>query len=127
MTIITQIQALPTSPFEGTGFVGIVITSGVPSFFKISGEGLDSVKSIRWYPKNPGSVKFELRELILVDSTVGTFMVRVVDNMLDIHDRAGFISIATTQGETFTFPVKTYGPVSAMPLWKPTDAGLITG
>jgi len=127
MTTITNIQALPTSPFEGTGTVGIVITSGVPSYFKLSGFDLNRIISVRWFPKNPASVVFEMRQLILVDNTVGTFMVRVLDNLLDIRDRAGRISFTIDDGTTLSAPVRTYGPVSVMPLWSSPEQGLITG
>lgn len=127
MTTITAIQALPSSPYEGTGLVGIVITSGIPSYFRLAGVGLDGITSIRWFPKNPGSVQFEMRELILVDNTVGTFMVRVTDNYLDTSDRAGIISFTLVDGTTLSAPVKTYGPVSVGPLWQAPGQGLITG
>ena len=127
MTIITNIQALPTSPFEGTGTVGIVITSGVPSYFKLSGVDLNRIVSVRWFPQNPNSVIFEMRQLILVDNTIGTFMVRVLDNLLDITDRGGRVSFAIDDGTTLSAPVRTYGPVSVMPLWSAPDQGLITG
>jgi hypothetical protein len=124
--IITGIHALPTSPFEGTGNVGIVITSGIPSFFRIIGANLHLITSIRWYPKNPASLIFEMRELILVDDTLGTFMVRVTDNLLDTTDRAGRLSISWSDG-SFGFPVITYGPVSVGPLWQAPGSGLNTG
>lgn len=127
MTVITKIQALPTSPFEGTGYVGIVITSGVPSYFKVSGTRLDRITSVRWFPENPASVVFEMRQLILVDNNTGTFMVRVTDNLLDTNDRKGRISFRTLDGTTFSAPVKTYGPVSVGPLWNAPNSGLITG
>lgn len=127
MTVITRIQALPTSPYEGTGLVGIVITSGVPSYFRLVGTGLDKITKVRWFPKNPASVIFEMRELILVDITEGTFMVRVIDNLLDTTDRAGVISFTLENGSTISAPVKTYGPVSVGPLWNAPDSGLITG
>jgi len=127
MTTITAIQALPSSPYEGSGLVGIVITSGIPSYFRLAGVGLDGITSIRWFPKNPGSVQFEMRELILVDDTIGTFMVRVTDNFLDTRDRAGIISFALIDGTTLSAPVITYGPVSVGPLWQAPGQGLITG
>ncbi len=127
MTTITQILALPTSPFQGSGLVGIVITSNVPSYFKVTGVGLDKIIDVNWYPKNPASVLFEMRQLILVDATVGTFMVRVLDNMLSTVDRAGRISFRLDTGDTITFPVKTYGPVSYQPLWTSPYEGLNTG
>jgi len=127
MTTITAIQALPSSPYEGSGLVAVVITSGIPSYFRLEGIGLDGITSVRWFPKNPGSVQFEMRQLILVDDTVGTFMVRVTDNYLDTTDRAGIISFAFDDGTTFSAPVKTYGPVSVGPLWQAPGQGLITG
>jgi len=127
MTTIVNIQALPTSPFEGSGLVGIVITSGIPSYFKLTGSDLNRIISFNWYPKNPASVLFEIRQLILVDNTQGTFMVRVIDNYLDTNDRAGRISFQLDDGSTLSSPVKTYGPVSVGPLWQLPSQGLITG
>jgi hypothetical protein len=127
MTIITAIQALPSSPYEGSGLVGVVITSGIPSYFRLAGVGLNGITSVRWFPKNPASVQFEMRELILVDDNVGTFMIRVTNNFLDTTDRAGIISFAFDDGTTFSAPVKTYGPVSVGPLWQAPGQGLITG
>jgi len=124
--IITGIHALPTSPYEGTGNVGIVITSGIPSYFRITGANLDLITSIRWYLKNPGSLMFEMRELILVDSTLGTFMVRVTDNFLDTTNRAGKLSLSFENG-SLSYPVITYGPVSVGPLWSAPGSGLNTG
>ena len=127
MTTIVKIQALPTSPFEGSGLIGVVITSGVPSYFKIIGSDLDKIISFNWYPKNPASVLFEIRQLILIDNTQGTFMVRVIDNYLDINDRGGKISFQLVDGTTLSAPVVTYGPVSASPLWQSPNQGLQTG
>ena len=124
--IVTGIYALPTSPFEGTGNIGIVITSGIPSYFRITGSHLNNITSIKWYPKNPASVIFEMRNLILVNNTEGTFMVRVTDNLLDITDRAGKLSVAFDSG-SFSYPVITYGPVSLGPLWTAPGSGLNTG
>jgi len=127
MTTIARIQALPTSPFEGSGMVGIVITSGIPSYFKLIGSELNRITSFNWYPKHPASVQFEIRQLILVDNTQGTFMVRVTDNFLDIRDRGGRISFQLDDGTTMSAPVTTYGPVSVGPLWTAPGQGLITG
>jgi len=126
-TTITRITALPTSPFQGAGIVGIVITSGVPSYFKLEGVGLDKITSVNWYPKNPASVQFETRRLILVDSTTGTFMIKVTNNMLSVIDRGGRLSFAIDNGDTITFPVETYGPVTYQPLWTSPYEGLNTG
>lgn len=127
MTTIVNIQALPTSPYEGTGIVGIVITSGVPSYFRVTGVDLNHIVSVRWFPKHPGTVDFEMRELILVDNTEGTFMVKVLNNFLDTNDRGGRIVFTLDDMSTRSAPVKTYGPVSAGPLWTNPNQGLITG
>lgn len=127
MTVITRIQALPSSPYEGTGLVGIVITSGVPSYFRLVGTELNRIVSINWYPKNPASLSFKMRELILLSPEEGTFMVQVLDNYLNINDRAGHLSFRLDDGTTLTAPVKTYGPMSVGPLWTAPDQGLITG
>lgn len=126
-TTIAKIQALPTSPFEGTGIIGIVITSGIPSYFKIIGSNLDKITSFNWYPLNPASVLFETRQLVLIDNTEGTCMVRVNDNFLNTCDRGGRISFQLDDGTTISAPVTTYGPVSVGPLWNSPQSGLITG
>lgn len=127
MTVISRIQALPSSPFEGSGLVGIIITSGMPSYFRLTGTGLDRIVSINWYPKNAASLSFKMRELILVTPEEGTFMVQVIDNYLNRNDRAGFLSFRLDDGSTLSAPVKTYGPVSLGPLWQAPEQGLITG
>lgn len=126
-TTIAQIQALPYSPFNGTGIVGIVITNGIPSYFKVIGSELNRIVSVNWYPDNPASVKFNIREMILVDNNLGTFMIQVTDNFLYDNDRGGHISFRLDNGTTLTAPVKTYGRVSLGPLWQAPDQGLITG
>lgn len=126
-TSIAQIQSLPGSPYNGTGLVGIVITNGVPSYFKVIGSELNRIVSVNWYPENPASVKFTTRDMILVDNTLGTFMVMVTDNYLYDNDRGGHISFRLDDGTTLTAPVKTYGRVSVGPLWTAPDQGLITG
>jgi hypothetical protein len=125
--VIASIQALPSSPYNGTEFVGIIITSGISSYFRLTGSNLDRIVSIQWYPENPASVLTESRQLILVNSTEGTFMIRVVDNYLNKKDRGGRLSFRLDDGSTLHFPVKTYGPVSVGPLWQPSQEGLITG
>lgn len=126
-TSITNIIGLPTSPFQNTGIVGIVITPNVPSYFKVEGIELYNVSDVNWYPANPASVKFETRNLILVDSMTGTFMIKVTDNFLSASDRKGKISFRLKSGETITWPVQTYGPVSYAPLWQSPYNGLNTG
>ena len=127
MTIITSITALPSCPYNDTDYVGVVVTSGISSYFRVSGVDLQNIVSVRWYPKNPSSLEFSMRELILVDNTTATFMIKVENNFLDTSDRAGNISFALNDGTTISFPVKTYGPVSAGPLWTAPNQGLITG
>lgn len=127
MTTITEIFAMPGGPYNGTGIVGIVITSGVPSYFKVTGASLERIVSVDWFPKNPGSVIFDTRQLILVDNTLGTFMVRVLDNFLDTTDREGRISFRLDDGNVLTYPVKTFGRVSVGPLWTSPEQGINTG
>ena len=124
---IASITSLPSGPYNGSNIVGVIITSGVPSYFKIQGSNLDRIKSVNWYPRNAASVLQESRNIILVDNTLGTFMIRVLDNYLDINDRGGHISFRLDDGTTLTAPVKTYGPISLMPIWSAPGAGLITG
>ena len=126
-TTITNIIALPRDPLQGSGLVSIFITSNVPSYFKIVGVGLDKITNVTWYPLNAGSVDFETRQLILVDNTLGTFMIKVTNNFLSATDRAGRLSFRLDTGETITFPVKTYGPVTYTPLWQGPYEGLSTG
>lgn len=124
---IASITSLPSGPYNGSNIVGVIITSGVPSYFKIQGSNLDRIVSVNWYPRNAASVLQESRNIILVDNTIGTFMVRVIDNYLDINDRGGHISFRLDDGTTLQAPVKTYGPISLMPLWSAPSAGLNTG
>lgn len=124
---IASIQSLPSSPYNGTGKVGIVITSGVPSYFLVTGANLDRIVSVHWYPENPASVLQTDRQMILVDNTRGTFMVQVLDNYLNIKDRGGKISFRIDDGTTLHFPAITYGRVSIGPLWQPSQEGLQTG
>lgn len=126
-TTITSVFALPTSPFQGSGLVGIVITPGVPCYFKLTGTGLSAITNVTWYPSNAGSVIFETRQLILIDDTIGTFMIKVTNNFLSVTDRGGRLSFRLDTGDVITFPVKTYGPVSYMPLWTSPYEGLNTG
>lgn len=125
--VITNIKGLPSSPYNGTPFVGIAITSGISSYFMLEGANLDRIVSIHWYPDNPASVLIDDRQLILVDGSRGTFMIRVKDNYLNKKDRGGRLSFRLDDGSTLHFPVKTYGPVSVGPLWTAPESGLITG
>jgi hypothetical protein len=125
--IITSIVALPGSPYNGSEKVGIIITSGVPSFFKITGDNLDRIVSVSWYPKNLGSVQFTIRNVILVNKELATFMVMVTDNFLHNHDRAGHLSFRFDDNTVSTAPVITYGHVSIGPLWTAPGDGLNTG
>jgi hypothetical protein len=126
-TTIAQILTLPNGPYNGSGLVGICITNGVPTFLKVTGAELDKIVSVNWYPENVASVKFTMRDMILVDDTLGTFMVMVTDNFLYDNNRAGHISFRLDDGTTLTAPVKTFGRVSVGPLWQAPDQGLITG
>lgn len=127
MTTIASVKALPCSPYDGTGIVGIVITNGVPSYFEVTGSDLNRIISVNWYPENVASVKFNMRNMILIDNTRGTFMVMVTDNFLYDYDRAGHISFRLDDETTITLPVRTYGRVSVGPLWQSPEQGLITG
>lgn len=127
MTTIASVLALPGSPYNGSGKAAIIITSGVPSYFLVKGSNLQDIVSVNWYPKNPASVQFTVRNIICIDNTQATFMVQVTDNFLDISDRGGKISFRLTNGSTLAVPVITYGRVSVMPLWNAPGEGLITG
>jgi hypothetical protein len=126
-TTISDVRTLPYSPYNNTGVVGIIITSGLPTYFQVSGINLDGIVSVNWYPKNPSSLQFKTRQMILVDDTLGTFMIQVTDNYLSTVDRAGFISFRISDDTNIVWPVKTYGPVSGGPLWQAPDSGLSTG
>lgn len=125
--VITHVNALPGSPLNGTGVAGIIITSGIPSYFQLIGVSLDRIVSVHWYPKNPGSVLWDERQLILLSPEQGTFMIRVLDNYLNTNDRAGSLSFRLDDGTTLQYPVQTYGRVSLGPLWQAPGQGLITG
>lgn len=125
--VIASIKGLPSSPYNGTPNVGIVITSGVPTYFLITGSNLDRITSVHWYPENPASVLQTDRQLILLDPTRGTFMIRVLDNYLNTKNRGGRLSFRLDDGTTIHFPVITYGRVAVGPLWQAPDQGLITG
>lgn len=126
-TTIASILSLPGGPYNGSEFVGIAITSGVSSYFKIIGTDLDQITSVRWYPKNPDSLLFTTRQVILLDDETGTFMIQVLNNYLDNSDRAGKVSFHLNNNSILSYPVKTYGPVSLGPLWQAPGQGLITG
>lgn len=129
MTIIVGIDLLPANPFAGTPTVPVIVTSSVPSYFKVTGIELNRIVRVDWFPRNPASISFELRQLILLDDTAtsGTFMIKVLDNFLDTTDRAGKISFRLDDGTTYAFPVQTIGPVSIGRLWQAPTDGLITG
>jgi hypothetical protein len=126
-TFIISVESLPTSPFNGTGTVGIVITSGVPSYLKVTGTGLDGIVDTQWYPENPTSVKFVMKQLTLLNPQEAVCMVMVTDNYLNNNNRAGYLSFRLTNGITISFSVETYGPVSYQSLWRPNQEGLNTG
>jgi hypothetical protein len=127
MTTIASVQTLPGSPYNGTGIVGIIITNGIPTFVKVEGSSLDRIISVDWYPERPASVQFQKRDMILVDNTIGTFMIMVTNNYLFDTDRGGHISFRLDDGTTLTAPVRTFGRISLGPLWTSPGDGMITG
>lgn len=127
MTIITGIRPLVICPTLNNDSVPVLITNGIPSCFEFFGQGLDRILSVDWFPRNPGSVKFQIRKPILIDQTRGTFIIEVIDNYLDSIDRKGRLAFTLVDRSVITFPVNTYGPVSATPLWTAPNQGLITG
>lgn len=142
MTTITSINGLPCKPCTcqpcsdcspcptcsgGTGEICIVITSGVPSYFKIEGTDLHRIIDVNWYPKILTSVKFKERGMILLNKCLGTFMIQVTNNYLYNHDRGGHVSFRLDDDKVLTLPAKTYGRVSIGPLWQAPEQGLITG
>ena len=126
-TTIASIDALPGGPYNGTRTAGIVITNGIPSFFKITGANLDRIVSVNWYPKVLNSVQFEMRNVILLDNNTGTFMIMVTDNFLYDYNRGGHVSFQLDDRSVLTLPAITYGRVSVGPLWTAPEQGLITG
>lgn len=142
MTTITSINGLPCRPCScqpccttipcptcqgGTGFVCIVITSGVPSYFKVEGIDLHRIIDVDWYPKHLSSVKFKDRGMILLNDQLGTFMIQVTNNYYYNYDRGGNVVFRLDDDTTLALPAKTYGPVSIGPLWQAPEQGLITG
>ena len=142
MTTITSMNGLPCKPccctpcsmcfpcptcHGGIGEVCIVITSGVPSYFKVEGTELDRIVKVDWYPKHLETVKFKERGMILIDDTLGTFMIQVINNYLYNNDRCGVVSFRLDDATTLTLPAHTYGRVSVGPLWQAPEQGLITG
>jgi len=117
MTTIASINGLPCSPFNGTGIVGIIITNSTPSFFMVEGSDLDRIVDVKWYPEHPSSVKFETRDMILIDNTLGTFMVMLIDNYYNDCDRGGHISFRLDDETTIAFPAMTFNPVVCKTPW----------
>lgn len=126
-TTIKSIDLLPTNPYANTQLVSVIITTGVPSYFKVTGTNLDGIISVNWLPKYASSVEFTMRQMILVDKKLGTFMIMVTNNYLDDTDRKGNVIFRLVDGTTMSFPVTTFGPVSATPLWTAPTQGFITG
>ena len=124
---IASIRSLPGSPYYAPDIVNILITNGANNFFEIIGSNLNRIVSVKWLPKNSGSVLQESRNIILIDDTHGTFMIRILNNYLDITDRAGHISFTLDDQTTLAAPVRTFGPPSFTPLWQNPNAGLSTG
>lgn len=127
ITTIASIEGLPANPYNGSCYVGIVITSGVPTYFKITGTNLDKIRSVTWYPKNVQSVLQESSKLNLLNNCCGSFMVKVLNNYLDINDRGGKLCFRLDDESVISFPVITFGPASVGPIWTAPTQGLITG
>lgn len=126
MTVIASIRPM-FGCFPPSDQIPLIITSGVPSTYELTGTALDQIDSVNWYPSNPGSLKFRNGQLTLVDSNRGSFFIEVLDNYLDVTDRKGRICFRLLDGSVLSYPVRTIGPVSAMPLWTAPTQGLITG
>lgn len=88
---------------------------------------LDRIIDVNWYPKRLTSVKFKMRGIILLDNTLGTFMIQVTNNYYYNYDRGGHVCFRLDDNTTLALPVKTYGRVSVGPLWQAPEQGLITG
>ena len=125
--VIDQITALPASPLNGTGTVGVILTNGIPTYYQVIGANLDRIKKVMWYPQNPNSILYQVRGMILVDNTQGSFMIKVIDNYLQPFERGGQVAFVLDDSTTITFPTQTWGPLSAYPIWTAPTQGLITG
>ena len=80
---IASITSLPGSPYYAPDIVNILITNGATNYFEVVGSNLNRIVSVKWLPKNSASVLQESRNIILVDNTHGTFMVRILNNYLE--------------------------------------------
>jgi hypothetical protein len=124
---IHNIATLPGNYPIGIKGVPILITSGVTTYYRIIGANLEEIQSVEWYPKQPSSLMFSVRQLILVSSSEATFSITVKDNFLDASDRQGVINFLHKDGQSITYTAFTVGPVSASPLWQSPQSGLATG
>lgn len=124
---IDCIETLPGSPFNGTGIVGVIITNGLSSYFKVTGSNLGRIVNVTWYPKNLGSVLFSIRPFTLVSEELATFGINMLDNYLDENQRDGYISFTLDDQTTMAYPTKTFGRLSVYPLWTAPAQGLNTG
>ena len=124
-TVITSIEGLPCSPFTDTCDVGIIITSGAPTYFKITGSNLSGITRFDWYPRNHDSVLFKTRQLILVNECLATCMVMVTNNFHSLTNRGGHLSFRLEDGTVLTYPVRTFGQLGQ--LWTSPYQGINTG
>jgi len=122
---ITCVESLPFGPYNGSGKAGIIITNGCPSYFKVTGVNLDLIIDFDWYPRNPGTIEFKTRGMILVDNCLGTCMVMVIDNQYSTVDRGGHLSFRLIDDTVITVPVVTYGQLGH--LWTSPYQGIDTG
>lgn len=127
MTTILSVDLLPQNPFAGSGVVAIFVTNSVPSYFRVTGIDLKNIVQVDWYPIVRNSIEFETRQMIFVDNMTATFMIKVIDNFLDVTDRGGKISFRINDGSSISFPVKTVGPAVLGRLWQSPNEGLIIG
>jgi hypothetical protein len=125
-TTIVSCDLLPFNPLAGSNIIALMITNDVPNFYRVTGANLQDIVDVNWYPEFSETVKFIVRQLILVDSTEGTFMIKVIDNFLNLDERGGRMSFRLKDGTTISVPVQTVGSVSISPLWQSPYAGVDT-
>ena len=127
ITTISNVSTMPGCPFGSTGVVFIIITPGIPTYFHITGMGLTHIESIRWFPENPSTVKYIIRDIVLLNDQEGSFVIEVIDNSLDPSNRHGSISFSLSDGNVISFHTSTFGPVTVGPLWQSPQSGINTG
>lgn len=124
---VTNIVTLPLDHFCHEGILALSITSGVTTHFLISGQGIASIKSVRWAPVDFSSVLFSVTPYQPLNSQSGIFSINILNNFLDISDRGGYVTVKLMDGTKFSKPVRTFGPPSTGPLWQSPYSGLKTG